>query len=74
MENKTQEKKESWQVYIIGKLEGWLLSFADWEEDEEAYNIIEALIKRFKENKCNKEDYENILFHLWQISEGEENE
>jgi len=36
------------------------------EEEEESYNSILSLIDKYQNNNCTKEDYENILFHLWQ--------
>lgn len=37
------------------------------EEEKKGYDYIHYLIDKFKKNECSKDDYENILFHIWQI-------
>jgi hypothetical protein len=36
------------------------------KEDEESFNYIHSLIDKLKRDKCTEDDYENILFHVWQ--------
>ncbi len=78
METKTiNPNTEAWKTYIIGKLEDWRETWSDdetQEEEFEAYQEVGELIETFKQDTCNKHDYENILFHLWQIAEGEAQE
>lgn len=42
------------------------------EEDEiemyQKYNSVKNLAKKFEKNDCNKEDYDNIVFHINQIN------
>lgn len=60
--------------WVIDELENWAETFNNdyknneeaMEEELKAYHYIHSLIEKFSNNKCNKEDYENILFHLWQ--------
>ncbi len=67
--------REQYISWAIEQLDDWSWTFVDVppssNEDEdynesEAYDYIQSLIKRLKENSCDKECYENILFHLWQ--------
>ena len=34
--------------------------------EKKAYDYIHFLIDKFTKNECSKEDYESILFHIWQ--------
>jgi hypothetical protein len=61
--------------WIINELESWAETFnndyPDYmedkiEEENKAYDFIHKLISKYKNNNCTQEDYENILFHLWQ--------
>ena len=61
--------------WIVDELESWMHTFNNnypdhmeevIEEEEESYNSILSLIDKYQNNNCTKEDYENILFHLWQ--------
>ncbi len=63
---------KSWLIY---HLESWAETFNNIypdsmggidDEEAEAYDYIHLLIKRIRKNTCSKEDYEDILFHLWQ--------
>lgn len=59
--------------YIIEELTSWRETWDfDNEETENAHTEINKLIKKIKCNKIEKEDYENILFHIWQIAQGKE--
>lgn len=67
--------KEAYEVWIIERLESWAETFNNGhleyeiealEDDEEAYNYIHHLIMKFENGTFKKEDYEEILFHLWQ--------
>lgn len=60
--------------WVINELEEWAETFRDdveKDEDDElvptnSFELIHELIERFENKTCTKEDYENILFHLWQ--------
>jgi len=62
---------------VINELESWAFTFnpemeesydEGMEENVGGYDIVHSLVERLKTNKCTKEDYENILFHIWQIN------
>ncbi len=64
-----------YKYWIIEELESWkqtfnndTLNYTEEEKEEEnnTYYKIERLIKTFSNSSCNKNDYETILFHLWQ--------
>ena len=66
---------EEYKNHIIDRLESWADTFnnnyPDYmeetiEEENKVYEFIHELIIKYKNNKCTQEDYENILFHLWQ--------
>ena len=61
--------------WIIEELESWKQTFNNEypdhmeeaiENDNKGYNTISNLIDKYSNSECTKEDYENILFHLWQ--------
>lgn len=65
-----------YKKWIISELENWAETFnnnyPDYmeevvEEENNGYDFICSLIDKFSKNECSKEDYENILFHIWQI-------
>ncbi len=68
---------------VINELESWAFTFnpemeksyyegtKEYEENVGGYDIVHSLAVRLKRNKCTKEDYENILFHIWQINYSE---
>jgi hypothetical protein len=49
--------------WIIDSMEYWAETF-DFEEAD--YNYIYKLINRYKSDCCSLEDYESIIFFLWQ--------
>lgn len=66
----------NYKTWIIDELEIWKQTFNNQYPDhleqiildeKKSYDNIQSLIDKISENKCSKEDYENILFHLWQI-------
>lgn len=68
--------KPEYKSWIIQELEDWAETFnnnyPDYleekiEEEENSFNSIQSLIKRYTNGECTKEEYENILFHIWQI-------
>lgn len=65
----------AYKGWIIHELESWAETFNNHypdhteeviAEENEAYDYIHFLIDKFTKNECSKEDYENILFHIWQ--------
>lgn len=61
--------------WVIDELSSWALTFIDEKDDEgeatsKSYDLIIKLVNKFEQNSCSSEDYENILFHLWQIEHG----
>lgn len=64
-----------YKTWIIDELTSWAETFNNnypnsmeetIDEEEKSYNLIHAAIDKLSKNECSKEDYENILFHLWQ--------
>jgi hypothetical protein len=70
------EKIETNKEKIIPALFEWAETF-DWELDEdgeksdEAYNEVYSLAERLENGNCDRDDYENIYFHIWQINYSE---
>jgi siderophore synthetase component len=65
----------TYKEWVIHELKEWALTFIDERDDEgeatsESYDLIMKLVNNFEQNVCSSEDYENILFHLWQIELG----
>lgn len=70
------------RVLIISELYQWSETFNPEnmiynvntidEEDEmemhQSYNAVKSLAEKLEQNVCNKEDYENIIFHINQIN------
>ncbi len=61
-----------WVVYV---LESWVETYNNQhpdnmetiiEDEERAYYYIKNLISKFSKSTCSIEDYEDILFHIWQ--------
>lgn len=61
--------------WILEELKSWRQTFnneyPDHMEDtidyeNKGYTTISKLIDKYSNSECTKEDYENILFHLWQ--------
>ncbi|WP_194766968.1 hypothetical protein [Tamlana sp. I1] len=67
---------KNYQDWIIDELESWKQTFNNQypdhkeqviSEEKNSYDEIQTLIEKITKNECSKIDYENILFHLWQI-------
>ena len=65
----------NYQNWIINELKSWKQTFNNQypnhmeetiENENKGYDKINDLITKFSNSDCTKEDYENILFHLWQ--------
>lgn len=65
-----------YKTWVIEKLENLAETFNNnypehmqeaIEDERKSYIFIYSLIDKLSKNKCTKEDYENILFHIWQI-------
>lgn len=68
--------EESYRGWIMEELDSWSQTFnnshsnstdeeiVNWENA--SYEYIQSLIQKFSDNNCSENDYENILFHLWQ--------
>lgn len=61
--------------WIVEELESWKETFNNEypdhmeetiEYENKGYKTISNLIDKYSNSECTKEDYENILFHLWQ--------
>lgn len=64
-----------YKEWVIDELSSWALTFIDEKDSEgeptsETYDSIMKLVTNFEKTICLSEDYENILFHLWQIEHG----
>lgn len=66
----------NYQNWIIDELESWKQTFNNQypdhmeeviDEEKKGYDEIQTLIDKISKNECSKDDYENILFHIWQI-------
>jgi hypothetical protein len=60
------------RAWLISELELWRDTF-DAEYDEEqniGWDTIDALINRFRTRRETVKDYQNAIFHLWQIAQG----
>jgi hypothetical protein len=64
-----------YQYWVVEELESWRQTFNNEypnymedaiEHENSAYKTISDLIDKYSNSECTKEDYENILFHLWQ--------
>lgn len=69
MEEKIKNNKEN----IVHGLYEWAETF-DMELDEEgektnkSYDYVWGLAERLENNECSEKDYEDILFHIYQIN------
>jgi len=70
------KQMNNYQNWIIDELESWKQTFNNQypdhmeeviSEEKKGYDEIQKLIEKISKNECSKDDYENILFHLWQI-------
>ena len=66
---------KDYKLWILEELESWCHTFNTQypehmeeviEQEDRGYEYIQYLMLKYEEGKCEKEDYENILFHLWQ--------
>ena len=73
MERKMNVEYKNWIIY---ELENWAETFSNnypdnmeevIEEEKKVYDFIHSLIDKYSNDECSKDDYENILFHIWQI-------
>lgn len=64
-----------YKFWVIQELESWKqtwdIEYPEHMEDDnekmvEGYNYIQSLIEKLSKDNCTKEDYEDILFQLWQ--------
>ncbi|HEX9828123.1 MAG TPA: hypothetical protein VGA80_16100 [Flavobacteriaceae bacterium] len=68
--------KPEYKSWINDELKNWAETFNNSypdhmeeviEEEKKSFDEIQTLIEKFSKNECSKDDYENILFHIWQI-------
>ncbi|HBK82931.1 MAG TPA: hypothetical protein DDZ41_04930 [Flavobacterium sp.] len=70
------EKIKQNREQILPELYEWVETF-DWELDEEgektneSYKQVFELVQRLENDKCDNNDYKNILFHIEQINYNE---
>ena len=67
------EEINSQREHIAEELYSWATTFDNELDDEgeptsKGVDSITNLAKRLENNKCDEEDYLNILFHIWQIN------
>jgi hypothetical protein len=55
---------DKYKQWIKEKLKSSQTTFEDNEEDEKSRFEIEKINAKFIKNKCTKDDYKTILFHL----------
>ena len=67
--------------WLVGELLEWRETFRDDDDDEDitesiahrsGWDVLTDLIEKVKKNECTAKDYEEIIFHLWQISYGQD--
>ena len=67
---------DNYKNWVIDELESWKHTFNNQypdhmeeiiENENKVINNINKLITKLSNSECTKEDYENILFHLWQL-------
>lgn len=59
------------KAWLTAKLRSWRETF-DNEGDEEGHKEIGRLLDKIAVERLTKNDWDNIIFHLWQISHGDE--
>ncbi len=68
--------ERQYKSWIIERLENWAETFNNnypdhleekIEEESNTYNSIKNLIDKYTNGNCTREEYENVLFHIWQI-------
>jgi thymidylate synthase len=62
--------------WVTEVLSDWADTFEDWTEEygdgrdidknQSGFDIIQKLIEKLENDTCSKEDYKEILFHMWQ--------
>jgi len=52
--------------WLIDTLKDWQFTFESNDSDTGGWYALENIINRLESKDCTREDYENILFHLWQ--------
>lgn len=66
---------DEYKTWVVHELSEWSETFnhhypihmdEEIKESGEAYYFIRNLIDKLNNGTCTKEDYEEILFHLWQ--------
>jgi hypothetical protein len=65
--------------HIIQELYDWAQTFDnEIDEDNEpttiAFGYVWNLAEKLENNQCSPKDYEDILFHIWQINYNSEND
>lgn len=61
-----------YKKWVIETLESWIETFdlgnyeCDCDAEEHTYEQLTELLERYVNNECDKEDYETIIFQLWQ--------
>lgn len=67
-----------YKTWVVDKLESWAETFNNnypehmediIEEENQSYELIQNLVVKFLNNNCSKEEYEEILFHIWQSNQ-----
>lgn len=64
-------------VWLTEELKNWAATSNPYElfvcdedydhtEEDITYDMIHQLVESLEKGTCSKEDYDNILFHLWQ--------
>lgn len=60
------------KAVILAKLKEWIQSLVDqsdyFDDDQDDLKELEELALRYQRGVCNPTDYEDLLFHLYQIS------
>lgn len=72
--NEKEEYLPMYVEWIANELYSWAETwvygyYPDEEtkkESDEAYYFVQGLALKLETDNCSKEDYDNILFHLWQ--------
>jgi hypothetical protein len=59
----------TYRGWVANELREWADTFRDEdfeESEDDAYNDIMDLANRVEHGDCSQDDYENVMFHLWQ--------
>jgi hypothetical protein len=69
--------KHQYKTWVIDELTSWSETFNNnypdhleevIQEEQKSFETIHSLINKLSNDECDKSDYENILFHLWQAN------